>query len=86
MPGTPAWLASAEAVLNRNIAASSEAKALARRLENTSLQVNVEGFARVRAECLGGRLALLTADDSLADAVISGSPPALLQMFKTAAP
>jgi ubiquinone biosynthesis protein UbiJ len=86
MPGTPAWLASAEAVLNRNIAASGEAKALAKRLEGTSLQVNVDGFARVRAECLGGRLSLLAADDSHADAVISGSPPALLQMFKAAAP
>jgi ubiquinone biosynthesis protein UbiJ len=86
MPGTPAWLASAEAVLNRNIAASGEAKALAKRLERTSLQLNVDGFTRVRAECLGGRLGLLTADDSTADAVISGSPPALLQMFKAATP
>ena len=101
MPSTPAWLASAEAVLNRNIAASSEAKALARRLENTSLQVNVDGFTRVRAACLGGRLALLAADDasgestpgestpgaaSPPDAVIAGSPPALLQMFKAAGP
>jgi ubiquinone biosynthesis accessory factor UbiJ len=86
MPSTPAWLASAEAVLNRNIAASSEAKALAKRLEGTSLQVNVDGFARVRAECLGGRLSLLAVDDSPADAVISGSPPALLQMFKAATP
>jgi ubiquinone biosynthesis protein UbiJ len=85
MPGTPAWLASAEAVLNRNIAASSEAKALVQRLDNTSLQVNVDGFMRVRAECRGGRLALLTGEDS-ADAVISGSPPALLQMFKAATP
>jgi ubiquinone biosynthesis protein UbiJ len=96
MPATPAWLASAEAVLNRNIAASSEAQALAKRLDNTSLQVNVEGFTRVRAECRGGRLGLLAADDSPggalpgealpADAVISGSPPALLQMFKATAP
>jgi len=86
MPETPSWLASAEAVLNRNIAASSEAKALAGRLENTSLQVNVDGFTRVRAECLGGRLGLLAADESPADAVISGSPPALMQMFKAAVP
>jgi ubiquinone biosynthesis protein UbiJ len=91
MPDTPAWLASAEAVFNRNIAVSSEAQALAKRLENTSLQVNVDGFMRVRAACLGGRLALLSGDDSPgnsspADAVISGSPPALLQMFKAATP
>jgi ubiquinone biosynthesis accessory factor UbiJ len=91
MPSTPAWLASAEAVLNRNIEAASEAKALAKRLEGSSLQVNVDGFTRVRAECLGGRLSLLAADASArdarpADAVISGSPPALLQMFKAATP
>jgi ubiquinone biosynthesis accessory factor UbiJ len=101
MPSTPAWLASAEAVLNRNIAGSSEAKSLAKRLEGTSLQVNVDGFTRVRAACLGGRLNLLTGDNSPgdnspgdnspgdtppADAVISGSPPALLQMFKAATP
>jgi ubiquinone biosynthesis protein UbiJ len=91
MPVTPAWLASAEAVLNRNIAASSEAAALTRRLQGTSLQVNVDGFTRVRAACMGGRLALLAGDDSPgdaspADAVISGSPPALIQMFKAATP
>jgi ubiquinone biosynthesis accessory factor UbiJ len=86
MPATPAWLASAEAVLNRNIAASSEAAALAKRLEGTSLQVDVDGITRVRAACVAGRLALLAGDDSPADAVISGSAPALLQMLKTAAP
>lgn len=86
MPGTPAWLATAEAVLNRNIAASSQAAALTRRLDGTTLQVNVESFTRVRAACLGGRLALLAGDDSPADAVISGSPPALLQMLKGATP
>jgi ubiquinone biosynthesis protein UbiJ len=86
MPGTPAWLASAEAVLNRNIAASSQAAALTKRLEGTSLQVDVEGVARVRAACFAGRLALLAGDDSPADAVICGSPPALLQMFKAGTP
>jgi ubiquinone biosynthesis accessory factor UbiJ len=86
MPGTPAWLASAEAVLNRNIATSSQAMALSKRLNGTSLQVDVEGFARLRAACLGGRLALLAGDDSPADAVISGSPPALLQMLRSTSP
>jgi ubiquinone biosynthesis protein UbiJ len=86
MPATPAWLASAEAVLNRNIAASSKAAALARRLEGTSLQVDVDGITRVRITCFGGRAALLAGDDSPADAVISGSVPALLQMLKAAAP
>jgi ubiquinone biosynthesis protein UbiJ len=86
MPATPAWLASAEAVLNRNIAASTPGQALARRLEGTSLQVDVEGITRVRAACDAGRLALLAGDDSHADAVISGSAPALLQLFRTGSP
>ncbi len=85
MPATPAWLASAEAVLNRNIAASSRAAALAKRLDGTSLQVDVDGVTRVRAACAGGRLALLAGDDSPAEAVISGSAPALLQLLKAAA-
>ena len=55
MPATPAWLASAEAVLNRNIAASTRGAALAKRLEGTSLQVDVDGITRVRATCGGGR-------------------------------
>src|ERR1700727_507039 len=86
MPATPAWLASAEAVLNRNIAASTRAAALAKRLEGTSLQVDVDGITRVRTTCLGGRAALLAGDDSPADAVISGSAPALLQMFRAGMP
>jgi ubiquinone biosynthesis accessory factor UbiJ len=86
MPATPAWLASAEAVLNRNIAASSNAAALAKRLEGTSLQVDVDGIARIRITCCGGRAALLAGDDSPADAVISGSVPALLQMLKAGSP
>jgi ubiquinone biosynthesis protein UbiJ len=96
MPATPAWLASAEAVLNRNIAASSRAAALAKRLEGTSLQVEVDGLTSVRTACLGGRAALLAGaaspgdaspgDASPADAVISGSVPALLQLFRGATP
>ena len=86
MPATPAWLASAEAVLNRNIAASTPAAALAKRLEGTSLQVDVDGITRDRTTCFGGRVALLAGDDSPADAVISGSIPALLQMFKVGTP
>ena len=84
MPATSAWLASAEAVLNRNIAVSTKAAALVKRLEGSSLQVEV-GITRVRASALGGRLALLAGDDSPADAVISGSAPALMQMLKAGA-
>jgi ubiquinone biosynthesis protein UbiJ len=79
-------LATAEAVFNRNIAVSTKAAALVKRLEGSSLQVEVDGITRVRASALGGRLALLAGDDSPADAVISGSAPALMQMLKAGAP
>jgi ubiquinone biosynthesis accessory factor UbiJ len=82
MPATSAWLASAEAAFNRNIAVSTQAAALTKRLEGASLQVEVDGITRVRAVCSGGRLALLAGDDTPADAVISGSAPALLQMLR----
>jgi ubiquinone biosynthesis protein UbiJ len=86
MPATAAWLASAEAMLNRGIGASAQAAALARRLEGTSLQVDIEGFSRIRTAAVGGQLALLAGDDAgaayaPADATISGSPPAFLQQL-----
>ncbi|MGO9934021.1 MAG: SCP2 domain-containing protein [Steroidobacteraceae bacterium] len=83
MPATSAWLASAEAVFNRSIAASTPAAALARRLEGTTLEVEIEAITRVRAAICGGRLALLAGDATPANAVISGSAPALLQMLRT---
>ena len=86
MPATAAWLASAEALLNRCIDASTQAAALARRLQGTSLQVDIEGITRIRASTDHGRLMLLAGDDSAADATISGSPPALLQLLKGGAP
>src|SRR5579863_1490581 len=86
MPATPAWLASAEALLNRCIDSSARAALLARRLEGTSLQIDVDGLIRIRLKCQRGRLALLTGDDSAANAVISGSLPALLQLLNSAAP
>jgi ubiquinone biosynthesis accessory factor UbiJ len=85
MPATAAWLASAEALLNRGIDASARAAALARRLEGTALQVDIEGFTSIRASAVGGRLALMTGEDAgaaHADATISGSPSALLQLLK----
>jgi ubiquinone biosynthesis protein UbiJ len=82
MPATAAWLASAEALLNRCIDASTQAAALARRLQGTSLQVDIEGITRIRASTDHGRLMLLAGGDSAADATISGSPPALLQLLK----
>jgi ubiquinone biosynthesis accessory factor UbiJ len=91
MPATAAWLASAEALLNRGIDASARAAALARRLEGTALQVDIEGFTGIRASAVGGRLALMTGEDAgaahgaavPADATISGSPSALLQLLKS---
>jgi ubiquinone biosynthesis protein UbiJ len=81
MPATAAWLASAEALINRCIDSSAEASRLARRLEGTSLQIDIEGLTRIRASAHRGRLALLAGDDSGADAVISGSLPALLRLL-----
>ena len=85
MTATAAWLASAEALLNRSIAASAQAEALARRLQGTSLQVDVEGVTRIRATAHHGRLALLAGEETAADATIQGSLPALLQLFKSGA-
>ena len=64
MPATAAWLASVEALLNRGIDASARAAALARRLEGTALQVDIEGFTGIRASVVGGRLALTTGEDA----------------------
>jgi ubiquinone biosynthesis accessory factor UbiJ len=95
MPATAPWAAAAEAVLNRSIAASTRATALARRLEGTALQIEIGGITRIRASVFAGRLALMTAEPapvssgdaaSRADAVISGSVPALLQLLKAGRP
>jgi ubiquinone biosynthesis protein UbiJ len=85
MPATPAWLGSAEAVLNRNIESSTPAVELARRLLGKSLQIEVDGVTRIRALAGSGRVALMIGDDSPADAVVAGSPVALLQMLGGAA-
>jgi ubiquinone biosynthesis accessory factor UbiJ len=82
MAATAAWLASAEALLNRCIDSSAQAAAIARRLQGTSLQVDIDGLTRIRASAHRGRLALLAGSDSTADAVISGTLPALLQLLK----
>lgn len=82
MAETPVWLAAAEALMNRNISSQSRALTLARRLEAKSLRVEVTGVIAVRASCLGGRLLLSRegTESAPADAVISGSPGALLAM------
>jgi ubiquinone biosynthesis protein UbiJ len=90
MPATAPWLASAEAMFNRNIDGSSEAAELARRLNGTCLQIEIEGITRVRAAMQGGRLALLTGEDEPGGqppaAIISGSPAALFALLQGARP
>jgi ubiquinone biosynthesis protein UbiJ len=87
MPATAPWLASAEALFNRNIAASTEARSLARRLEGTSLLVEIEGRLKVRVCVFNSGLALFNgADAETADATISGSAPALLQLLRGEGP
>ncbi len=81
MTATPAWLGAVEAVLNRNIAAQTRPGVLARRLEGKSLRIDIEGLIRLRAACVGGRLALAAGDDAEADAVIAGSPAALVRLL-----
>jgi ubiquinone biosynthesis accessory factor UbiJ len=85
MPATAAWLASAEALLNRCIDASAQAGAVARRLEGTSLQIDIDAVARIRASAHQGRLVLLAGDDSAASATITGTVPALLQLLRAGA-
>ncbi|HEX3848796.1 MAG TPA: SCP2 sterol-binding domain-containing protein [Steroidobacteraceae bacterium] len=82
MPATAAWLASIEAAINRSLQASAQALGLARQLEGTSIDIDVVGFERVRIAAAGGRLALLAADAAPANATLTGSPLALLQLFR----
>lgn len=63
------------------------ASALARRLDATSLRVDIEGVLPIRASVTGGRLSLVAADRSpesaaseQVNAIIAGSPFALLQL------
>jgi ubiquinone biosynthesis protein UbiJ len=81
MPATPTWLAAIEALLNRGIESSAQAGALAVRLNAHTLRLRVDGITPIRVATAGGRLAL-TASDEMADATISGSPLALLQLAR----
>jgi ubiquinone biosynthesis protein UbiJ len=83
MTATPAWLAAVEALLNRGVHASMQATRLARRLDGTSLFLNIEGMASIRISVVRGRLSLIGAGSSLgepAGATIAGSPLALLRL------
>lgn len=70
-----------EAVLNRNVAASGRARAVARQLDGKLLSLTVEGtpFAIFfRAE--DGRLRITSRNEQVADARLSGTPAALLAL------
>ena len=70
-----------ESVLNRNIAGSRRAQAIARQLDGRVMSLTVEGTPLAfffRAD--GGRLAIATRHDGPADASLSGTPIALLAL------
>jgi len=70
-----------EAILNRNVADSRQAQALARQLDGRVMSLTVEGTPLqffLRAE--GGRLGLTPRHDGVADASLSGTPVALLAL------
>ncbi len=82
MPATPAWLASVEALLNRSIDRSIQATASARRLNGTSLQIDIDGMLGVRAAVSAARLSLSADAAPAADAGISGSALALFELVR----
>ena len=87
MAATPVWLAAIESLLNRGIDQSLRARALAGRLSGTSMELCIAGLAPIRIAAFSGRLALARAGapeagaGAGADAVIAGTPPALLELF-----
>jgi ubiquinone biosynthesis accessory factor UbiJ len=90
MPATPAWLAAIESLLNRGIDQSLRARDLAGRLNGTSMELRIEGFAPIRIAAFSGRLALASSGApgagaggarADADAVLAGPPLALLDLF-----
>jgi ubiquinone biosynthesis protein UbiJ len=95
MAATPAWLASIEALLNRGISGSALAAELMVRLNGTALLIDIHGFKAVYAAISGGRMTLTAAGTGTqaeaggtaaapANATISGSPLALLQLARGA--
>ena len=70
-----------ESILNRNVAESRRAQALARQLDGRVMSLTVEGTPLAfffRAE--GGRLSITSRHDGAADASLSGTPIALLAL------
>lgn len=90
MPATPAWLAVIESLLARGIEGSATARLLTKRLEGTTLRVNI-GSESILASVAGGRLSLIAADkatpdtEQTASATITGTPLGLLNLARTGA-
>lgn len=70
-----------ESLLNRNIAASSAAKALCRRLDTKVLAVHIEGLPlSIYFRSQGEQMSLDTRHEGAASATLSGTPLSLLRM------
>jgi ubiquinone biosynthesis protein UbiJ len=63
MPATPAWLAAIESLLNRGIDQSLRARAVAGRLNGTSILLCIERLAPIRIAVFSSRLVLARARD-----------------------
>jgi ubiquinone biosynthesis protein UbiJ len=70
-----------ESLLNRNIAASSTARSLCRRLDTKVLALHMDGLPfSIYFRALGDRMVLETTSDAAADAKLSGTPLALARL------
>jgi len=70
-----------EALLNRNIAASSAARALCRRLDTKVMALHVEGVPlSIYFKAHGEQMSLDTVHEGTPDATLSGTPLSLLRM------
>jgi ubiquinone biosynthesis protein UbiJ len=70
-----------EAVLNRNIAASSAARSLCRRLDAKVLALHVDGLPlSIYFESHGERMSLLTKHEGTPHATLSGTPLSFLRL------
>lgn len=70
-----------ESALNRNIAASSAARALCKRLDSKVLALHVEGMPlSIYFRAQGERMSLDTTYDGTPNATLSGTPLSLLRM------
>lgn len=74
-----------QAAIDRNVAGSPRARALLAQLEGRSLVVRMRYTPwRVRLDALSGRLLVTRTQDETADALIAGTPLALLSLMREA--